>query len=423
MFRYCASSLFATLSHHHHQPLSQLNTTTNVISRLAAGGAANGKSGPGNSQCIRSLFTSPTLLAKTRKRRKRYPFFWLQDKYKAYYDENLTKGNEEFFQAFLKEKYPLAAGSSPLRKEPWDTSEQFTEGTQRIGLIAKKLGTFPQWLNTGRRILTTCLMVTDNHVIKYHSPEEYAEIGRPVDRKRYAGLGCAIVGADSRDPRQFTAEYNGLFNESGIMPKKKLSRFFITHNARIEPGTPLVVSHFRPGMFVDIYGKTIDHGRVSLRKRYRLKLGQKSHGATKSHNRIGSIGRGRKWCGPLKGRRMPGVMGAERRIAPGLKVWRINTKYNLIFVSGPGVPGEIGSYVNIMDSRMPKKTLGELKVTPPFPTATLEEQQKLDEELFDKDLHKPHEPSIVFEITEEEKKAAALAARKFGKAKTAQKLR
>lgn len=378
---------------------------------------------PQNLESIRSIFTSPILLAKTRKRRKRYPFFWLQDKYRAYYDENLTPKNEEFFQQFLKEKYSLTNGTSPLKREPWDMNETFTTETARTGVIARKLGSFPQWTNTGIRLLTTCLQVSDNHVIKYHSPEEYARIGRPVDRKRYSGLGCIVVGTDSKDPRAFTAEYNGLFTESGVMAKKKLSRFFITHNARIEPGTPLLASHFRPGMFVDVYGKTIEHGRSGLRLRYKMKLGKKSHGTTKAHNRVGSIGRGRKWAGPLKGRRMPGHHGGERRITPGLKVWRINTKYNLIYVHGPSVPGENGDYVNIMDSRMPKKTLNELKISPPFPTATVAENNKLDEELFDKELHKASDPSIEFEITEEEKRAAALATKKIGKAKTAQKIR
>lgn len=417
MIRSCASSLISAISQPHTTVAltlfgSQRAATTTITAQLSG------------IQCTRAFYTSPTLLYQTRKRRKRYPFFWLQDQYKAYYDENLTKENEEFFQSFLKEKYALPKGASPLKNEPWTTDDQsFTDGTQRVGVIAKKLGKFPMWLKSGRTQMTTCLVVSDNHVIKYHPPEEFAQIGRPVDRKRYAGLGCAVVGSDSRDPRQFTAEYNGLFNESGVMPKKKLTRFFISHNARIEPGTPLLASHWKPGMFVDIYGLTNYHGFVGLRRRFRLKLGQKTHGATKQHNRIGSIGRGRKWAGPLKGRRMPGPLGHERRIAPGLRIWRINTKYNLIWVSGPGVPGENGSYVNIMDSRMPKKTLSELKVTPPFPTATLEEHSKLDVELFDKDVHKPDDPTIVFEISEEERRAAALAARKFGKAKTAQKSR
>lgn len=375
-----------------------------------------------NQTSIRSLFTSPNLLSPTVKRRKRYPFYWLQDKYHAYYDENLTAENEQFFQEFLKRKYKLETGVSPLKSEPWNINETYTKDTIRTGLIAKKLGHFPMWTKSGRRLLNTCLQVSDNHVIKYHSPDEYSRIGRPVDRKRYAGLGCMVVGSDSRDPRLFTAEYNGLFNESGVMPKNKLTRFFITHNARIEPGTPLLASHFRPGMYVDVYGKSREWGRQGVRRRYKLKLGRKTHGATKNHNRIGSIGRGRKWCGPLKGRRMPGHLGGERKIIPGLKIWKVDTKYNLIYVHGPGIPGDTGAYVNVMDSRLFNKQ-PTVENPPPFPTASMEEHKKLDVELYDEQIHRPSDPSIIFEVTEEEKKAAALAARKFGKAKTAQKIR
>lgn len=370
----------------------------------------------------RLISTSPILHYKTLKRRKRYPFFWLQDKYRRYYDENLTTQNEEFFQQFLKEKYSLDKGASPLKVEPWNVSETFSEGTQRTGILGKKLGHFPMWTKTGKRLITTCLMISDNHVVKYHSPEEYAKIGRPVDKTRYAGMGCIVVGSDSEDPRKFTAEYNGLFNESGIMPKKKLTRFFVTHDARIEPGTPLLASHFRPGMYVDIYGKTIEFGFSSLRRRFQLKLGRDSHGVTKAHNRIGSIGRGRKWAGPLKGMKMPGHHGGERHVYPGLKVWRVNTKYNLLYVHSPAIPGPNGGYVNIMDSRIVKKQ-PMVDNPPPFPTTTLEENMKLDEELFDAEIHKASDPSIIFEITEEEKRAAAMAAKRIGKAKTAQKLR
>lgn len=367
----------------------------------------------------RSFHTSPALCYQTIKRRKRYPFFWLQDKYRAYYDENLTPENEQFFQEFLKNKY---SGKSPLKTEPWNVNQKYQQGFSRTGLIGIKLGQFPMWTKQGHRLLTTCVKVSDNHVVKYHSPEEYARIGRPVDRKRYAGKGCIIVGADSRDPRQFSAEYNGLFEEGCVMPKKKLTRFFISHESRIEPGTPLMASHFRPGMYVDIYGKSKEWGLQGVRFRFKLKLGPKTHGCTKAHNRIGSIGRGRKECGPKKGRRMQGHHGGERVVMPGLKVWRIDTKYNLIYLHGPAIPGEHGAYINIMDSRMPQKTLMDLN-PPPFPTTTMDEHNALPEELYDNDIHKSSDPSIILEISEEERKAAALLAKTRVTAKTAQKVR
>lgn len=375
-----------------------------------------------NCSSIRPISTSVALCYPTKKRRKRHPFFWLQDKDRTYYDEQLTPENEAFFQTFLKDKYPINNCSSPLRDEPWTLNEKFADGMARTGLIGKKLGQFPMWKKSGERVLTTCIQISDNHVIRYHPPEVFAKLGRPIDRVRHKGMGCLIVGSDSKDPRLFTAEYNGLFEDGGVMPKQKLSRFFISHEARIEPGTPLFASHFRPGMYVDVYGKTIEWGLQGLRKMHQMKLGRKTHGATKNHNRIGSIGRGRQHCGPLKGKRMAGHEGGERCIQPGLMIWRVNPKYNLLYVMGPSVPGLPGSYVNVMDSRLAKKAPTS-ENPPPFPTVTAEEHAMLDVELYHEGIHKASEPSIIFEITEAERKAAALLARQMGKAKTAQKIR
>lgn len=367
----------------------------------------------------RTIYTSPALNYPTKKRRKRYPFFWLQDKYRAYFDENLTPDNEKFFKQFLDSKFKIQDGASPLKTEPWSTTEAFTEGTHRVGLIGKKLGVTTLWSKEGHRHKVSVLQICDNHVIKYHSPEEFQKIGRPIDRRRHEGFGCMIVGADSRDPRKYTAEYNGLFEESTVIPKEKLSRFFVTHDARLEPGTPLFASHFKPGMHVDVYGKSQEWGITTLRFRYRLRLGHATHGVTKAHNRIGSIGRGRQWCGPLKGSKMPGHYGGERRISPSLKVARINHKYNLLYLIGT-VPGDPGQYLNIYDSALFEKK-PSVENPPPFPTTSAEEHASLPEEVWYDKISKPGDPSIIFEVTEEERRAAALAARKIGKAKTAQK--
>jgi large subunit ribosomal protein L3 len=40
------------------------------------------------------------------------------------------------------------------------------------------------------------------------------------------------------------------------MPTKILSRFLISPEAAVQPGTPLYASHFRVGDYVDVRGKT-----------------------------------------------------------------------------------------------------------------------------------------------------------------------
>lgn len=69
--------------------------------------------------------------------------------------------------------------------------------------------------------------------------------------------GCLLVGAESTDPSFLTKEYCGIFKDSGVMPKKLLSRFYVDSNAYIPPGTPINASHFRVGDYVDVRGKTL----------------------------------------------------------------------------------------------------------------------------------------------------------------------
>ena len=102
-------------------------------------------------------------------------------------------------------------------------------------------------------------------MIRYISPEDFSRTivaekrsrtGRVWGPQKSIAYGCLVVGALSADPAKFTKDYCGLFTDSGIMPKKKLARFPVTDNAIIQPGTPLFASHFQPGQYVDIRGRT-----------------------------------------------------------------------------------------------------------------------------------------------------------------------
>lgn len=293
------------------------------------------------------------LSAPTKKRRKTFPFFWLPQKTKRHvpHKNYLTKDNKDFVDSYIRDKYKLNVGESPLKVEPLERGE-YSPGSKRCGVIAKKIGVYPMWTKTGKRLLTTVLQVVDNHVIKYHTPQEFAQICRPFyEHNPYYGMGVVVVGAQSADPRKFAAPYLGLFNESGVMPKDKLTRFFVTENAKLSPGTPLYATHFRVGDYVDVFGRTIDHGFQGVIKRWGFKGQDKHRGVTKAHRRAGTIGRGRKMMGPWKGHKMAGHMGDERTTIKGLKIWRINTKHNVIWVQGPAVPGPSQSWVYIFDSR------------------------------------------------------------------------
>lgn len=126
-------------------------------------------------------------------------------------------------------------------------------------------------------------------------------------------------------------------------------------------------------------------------KRWGFKGQPASHGVTKTHRRPGTIGGGikhRVW----PGKKMPGHMGNRWRILKGCKIWRINTKTNTIWVSGRAVAGEINSLVYIYDTILPLRRTKN----PHFPTFTGNEAE-LSEDIYDEEVHKFNDPTIVFE--------------------------
>ncbi|MPC12880.1 39S ribosomal protein L3, mitochondrial [Portunus trituberculatus] len=243
------------------------------------------------------------------KRRHTVPPFWLPKTTRAMYPEHMTPENEIFLKDVIEEKY-----SSPLKADCWERGT-WVKNSMRCGLIGRKIGIYPMWTKDGTRLLTTLLQVSDNQVIKYIKPEDMVQ----DKRKRYRELGALVVGADPIDPRIITKEYYSVFSEAGVMPKKKMSKFLITPNAKLAPGTPLYASHFQPGHYVDIAGITIDRGFQGVMKRWGFKGMPASHGVTKSHRRGGNIGSGGDKARVLLGTKMPGNMGRERRILRGLK--------------------------------------------------------------------------------------------------------
>lgn len=134
--------------------------------------------------------------------------------------------------------------------------KEFDRYGQRCGVLARKIGVVPLWKKNGTKIYTTMLQVDDNHVIKYIPPEKFMPAQRKVTWKPNPKFGCVIVGAGSADPSLFTKAYCGLFAESGVIPKRHLGRFRVSADAELLPGTPLDVSHFKVGDYVDVRGKT-----------------------------------------------------------------------------------------------------------------------------------------------------------------------
>jgi large subunit ribosomal protein L3 len=102
--------------------------------------------------------------------------------------------------------------------------------------------------------------------------------------------------------------------------------------------------------------------------------------------------------------KMAGRMGQKWRQVLGLKIWRMNTKYNVLYVQGPTIPGPTHCYVRIVDSCLPKNKINLTQENhPPFPTFYADESTKLEEDIIHKEVHKFSDSTITFEDFEVKK--------------------
>jgi len=327
---------------------------------------------------------------------------WLPKQTRVLHREEVTRENTRFVQEVIESQYGprntgLGMHTSPLKVQPIEPQMEWTRRSRRTGVIAKKIGIYPMWLKNGKKVSTTLLQVIDNHVIKYVPPEEYQ--WNPITSHRVRPpkniMGRVVVGAESADPQKFTKEYCGLFTEAGVMPKKLLARFPITPDAALQPGTPLFAAHYRPGDFVDIRGKTVDRGFQGVMKRWGFHGMPASHGVTKTHRRPGNIGSGGNRARVIPGTKLPGHMGNRYRYLKGVKILRVNTKYNVIWVLGQCLPGETGNLLQIYDTILPHK---RFKEAPHFPTYFPTTENELPEELYDEEVHPFGEPTLEYKV-------------------------
>lgn len=299
----------------------------------------------------------------------------------TWWDEHLSDENSAFLRKVVPEEYASQTANKlyPLKDEPWPRHE-WEEGSRRVGLVALKLGMMPIWTKTAERHVVTMLQVLDCHVIQYLSKEEFD-----------GHTAALLVGGKNVSPFHRSEEHMEMFRKAGVPPKQKLTMFKVSDNAIIKPGTPLYAAHFRPGHYVDVTAKTIGKGFQGVMKRHGFKGQPASHGQTKTHRRPGASGPGGDPAKVWKGKKMPGRMGNVYDTAFGLKVWRINTKYNIIYVNG-SVPGHRNCLVKVRDTVLPARV--EALRNPPFPTFFADDEEELPEDLYHEEMFQFGEPSI-----------------------------
>jgi len=256
----------------------------------------------------------------------------------------------------------------------------WTTGSKRAGTISVKLGMSALWLKDGRRVPVTLLQIKDCQVVQTRISRQHGG----NDHKTELQVGAV----DETQLYKVRKAQFGHFKKHGVNPKKKVASFRVTRNALLHPGTPLHAAHYYPGQFVKIQGVTKDKGFQGVMKRWKMKGQPASHGQTKTHRKMGATGGGTDPGRIWPGKRMAGHMGNKNCTKFAVRILRINTKYNVLYVKGE-CPGEKGGFIVISDAWKKHER------PPPFPTYFPDPENPLPEDLYADDVQQ-FEETIYF---------------------------
>jgi len=191
----------------------------------------------------------------------------------------------------------------------------------------------------GRKLGMTRLFSEDGA----HVPVTVIEAGPcPVVqvREREVQLGFG-VRKPTRTPRALV----GHVKRAGLDRVPRLLRSFPLSGDPPKAGESLTVAVFAIGDRVKITGVTKGRGFQGVVHRHHFGGGPATHGNTR-HRKPGSIAPGTDPSRIIKGKRMPGHMGARRFTEMGLTVVRVDAGRNLLFVRG-AVPGPMNGLLTV----------------------------------------------------------------------------
>jgi len=137
----------------------------------------------------------------------------------------------------------------------------------------------------------------------------------------------------------------GHAKKAGLEAAPQVLREFPATGEAPAPGSIVTVTDFAPGQWVKVTGVSKGRGFQGVVKRHHFGGGPASHGNTR-FRKPGSVGPGTDPSRVIKGKRMPGHMGARQTTQIGLLVAKVDPEKNLLFVRG-AVPGPMRGIVTV----------------------------------------------------------------------------
>lgn len=196
-------------------------------------------------------------------------------------------------------------------------------------IIGKKIGMTQLFEDSGKVTPVSVIEAGPCPIIQVKTPEN----------EGYSAIQLGFV--ESKKSRT-TKPLAGHFGKAGIAPKRILREVRVDDAGAFNVGDAIDVSSFEGVEKVHVTGTSKGRGFAGVVKRHGFKIGRRTHGNS-SHREPGSVGQCATPSRIFKGKKLPGRMGGVRSTTRNLKLVRIDTENNLLFIKGavPGANNEI----------------------------------------------------------------------------------
>ena len=209
------------------------------------------------------------------------------------------------------------------------------------GLIGKKLGMTSVFTPDGRYVPVTVVLA---------GPCVVTQI-KTVERDGYNALQ---LGFGEKKASRTTKPLQGHFQRSGGQNFASAKEVGVEDPSAYEVGQTIGLDLFEVGERVDVIGTTKGRGFAGVMKRHGFAGGRATHGC-KVHRAPGSIGCSAWPSKVIKGKKLPGHYGVERKTARNLEIIDIRPDENLILVKG-AIPGHRQAMVMLNKLKFSSKT-------------------------------------------------------------------
>ena len=200
------------------------------------------------------------------------------------------------------------------------------------GIIGRKLGMTQLFAEDGTLTAVTLIEAGPCPVVQVRSVGE--------------GKGSRVqLGFETKHPKNAAKAQKGHAAKAGVEGTPRVLREFAYAGEAPAPGSLVTVAAFQPGDAVKVTGISKGRGFQGVVHRHGFGGGPGTHGNTR-HRKPGSVGPGTDPSRVIKGKRMPGHMGAKQRTQIHLRVTKIDAERNLLYVAG-AVPGSMNGIVTV----------------------------------------------------------------------------